>query len=379
MARDYYEVLGVPRNASQEDIKRAYRQLARKYHPDVSTEPDAEERFKEVNAAYEVLSDTEKRAMYDRFGTDVPNGFGGFDFGGAARDPFDIFAEVFGNLGGFGGFGGFGQTGRAAGPTRGNDVRSSLDLTFEEAVFGVEKDVEVQRYEVCPVCNGSRAEPGSSVEQCPECRGAGQVRHTQRTFLGSFVNIVTCPRCNGKGTIVTKPCHECNGNGRVYVRRKIKATIPAGVDDGVTIRLAGQGEPGERGGPPGNLYVVLNVKPHPFFKRRNNDIILELQINVAQATLGDTVKVPTLDGERQITIPPGTQSGAIFRLRGLGIPYLRSNGRGDQLIVVQVAIPTRLTAKQKELFQELAGTLGSETVVEEKMSFVDRVKEALGL
>ncbi len=373
MSRDYYEVLGVPRNASQEDIKRAYRQLARKYHPDVSTEPDAEERFKEVNAAYEVLSDADKRSMYDRFGTDVPNGFGGFDFTGG-RDPFDIFAEVFGNLGGFG----FGQSQRS-GPQRGNDVRGSLDLTFEEAVFGVEKEVEVQRQEVCPVCNGRRAEPGTSVEQCPECRGSGQVRHTQRTFLGSFVNIVTCPRCNGKGTVVTKPCHECNGNGRIYGRRKIKVSVPAGVDDGVTMRVVGQGDAGERGGPAGNLYVTLNVKPHPFFKRHNNDIILEMQINVAQAALGDTVKVPTLDGERQITIPAGTQSGAIFRLRGLGIPYLQSNGRGDQLIVVQVAVPTRLSAKQKELFQELAGTLGKEIVVEEKLSFVDRVKEALGL
>jgi molecular chaperone DnaJ len=375
MSRDYYEVLGVPRDSSQEDIKRAYRQLARKYHPDVSTEPDAEERFKEFNAAYEVLSDAEKRSMYDRFGTDVPNGFGGFDFTGG-RDPFDIFAEVFGNLGGFGGFG---QAGRSTGPRRGNDVRSSLDLTFEEAVFGAEKEVDVQRQEVCPVCNGSRAEPGTSAEQCPECKGAGQVRHTQRTFLGSFVNIVTCPRCNGKGTIVTKPCHECNGNGRVYMRRKIKASIPAGVDDGVTMRLAGQGEPGERGGPGGNLYITLNVKPHTFFKRHNNDIILEMQINVAQATLGDAVKVPTLDGDRQITVPAGTQSGAIFRLRGLGIPHLRSNGRGDQLIVVQVAVPTRLSSRQKELFQELAGTLGTEVVVEEKLGFVDRVKEALGL
>jgi len=374
MARDYYEVLGVSRDSSQEDIKRAYRQLARKYHPDVSTEPDAEERFKEVNAAYEVLSDAQKRSTYDRFGTDVPNGYGGFDFAGG-RDPFDIFAEVFGNLGGFGGFG---QTGRS-GPQRGNDVRSSLDLTFEEAVFGVEKEVDVQRQEVCPVCNGSRAEPGTSAEQCPECKGAGQVRHTQRTFLGSFVNIVTCPRCNGKGTIVTKPCHECNGNGRVYMRRKIKTSIPAGVDDGVTMRLAGQGEPGERGGPGGNLYITLNVKPHAFFKRHNNDIILEMQINVAQAALGDSVKVPTLDGDRQITVPAGTQSGAIFRLRGLGIPHLRSNGRGDQLIVVQVAVPTRLSSKQKELFQELGGTLGTEVVVEEKLGFVDRVKEALGL
>ncbi len=374
MNRDYYEVLGVPREASQEEIKRAYRQLARKYHPDVSTETNAEERFKEVNAAYEALSDPEKRSMYDRFGTDVPNGFGGFDFGGG-RDPFDIFAEVFGNLGGFGGFG---QASRS-GPRRGGDVRSSAEITFEEAVFGVEKEVDIQRQEVCPACTGSGAEPGTSAEQCPECRGAGQVRHTQRTFLGSFVNIITCPRCNGKGTVVSKPCHECSGQGRVYRRRRIKVAIPAGVDDGVTIRLAGQGEQGERGAPSGNLYVTLNVKPHAYFKRHNNDVILEMQINVAQAALGDSVKVPTLEGERQITVPAGTQSGAIFRLRNLGIPFLRSNGRGDQLIVVQVAVPTRLSAKQKELFQELAGTLGTEVVVEEKLGFVDRVKEALGL
>ncbi|MFN2108896.1 MAG: molecular chaperone DnaJ [Anaerolineae bacterium] len=374
MSRDYYEVLGVSRDASQEEIKRAYRQLARKFHPDVSSEQDAEERFKEVNSAYEVLSDPDKRRMYNTYGTDVPNGFGGFDFGGG-RDPFDIFAEVFGNLGGFGGFG---QTSRN-GPRRGGDVRSSIDITFEEAVFGVEKEVNVQRQEVCPTCDGSRAEPGTKVEQCPECRGAGQVRHTQRTFLGSFVNIVTCPRCNGKGTIVTTPCHECNGQGRVYRRRQIRVAIPAGVDDGVTIRLAGQGEPGERGGPPGNLYVTLNVKPHTYFKRHNNNVILEMQVNVAQAALGDSVNVPTLEGERQITIPAGTQSGAIFRLRNLGIPYLRGNGRGDQLIVVQVATPTHLSSRQKELFHELADTLGTEVIVEEKLGFVDRVKEALGL
>ena len=373
MSKDYYDVLGVSRGASQEEIKKAYRQSARKYHPDVSTEPDAEERFKEVNGAYEVLSDPEKRSMYDRFGTDAPPGFGGFDFG-AGRDPFDIFAEVFGN---FGGFGGFGQS--RSGARRGNDVRSSLELTFEEAVFGVEKEVDVRRQEVCPTCNGSRAEPGTVPERCPECNGAGQVRRVQRTFLGSFVNITTCPRCDGKGTIVTTPCHECNGNGRVFRHRRINVSIPAGVDDGVTIRLAGQGEPGERGGPAGNLYITLNVKPHPYFKRYNNDIILEMQINVAQAALGDTVKVPTLDGERQITIPAGTQSGAIFRLRGLGIPHLRGNGRGDQKIMVQAAVPTRLTAEQKELFQDLASTLGTEVVVEEKLNFVERIKEALGL
>lgn len=374
MSNEYYDVLGVARDASQDEIKRAYRQLARKFHPDVSTELDAEERFKEVNAAYEVLSDPDKRSMYDRFGTDTPQGFGGFDFSGG-RDPFDIFAEVFGNLGGFGGFG---QSNRS-GPQRGSDVRSALDLSFEEAVFGAEKEVDVYRQETCPVCNGSCAEPGTSSARCPECNGNGQVRRVQRTFLGSFVNITTCPRCNGKGTVVKTPCHECNGIGRVHKHRQIKVTIPAGVDDGVTMRLAGQGEPGDRGGPGGNLYITLNVKSHAYFKRNNNDIILEMQINIAQAALGDTVKVPTLDGDRQITIPPGTQSGAIFRLRGLGIPHLRSNGRGDQKIMVQVAVPIHLSSEQKELFQQLATTLGTEVVVEDKLSFVDRVKEALGI
>lgn len=373
MSQDYYDTLGVSRDASQEDIKKAYRRLARKYHPDVSSESDAEERFKEVNGAYEVLSDPERRSMYDQFGTDSPQGFGGFDFGGG-RDPFDIFAEVFGNMGGFGGFG---QT--RSGVRRGNDVRTVLDLTFEEAVFGAEKEVDVRRQETCPTCKGTRAEPGTSPERCPECDGSGQVRRVQRTFLGSFVNITTCPRCEGQGTVVAQPCHECNGSGRVFKHRRISVSIPAGVDDGITMRLAGQGEPGERGGPAGNLYITLNVKPHPYFKRHNNDVLLEMQINVAQAALGDAVKVPTLEGERQITIPAGTQSGAIFRLRGLGIPHLRGNGRGDQKIMVQVAVPTKLSSEQKELFQKLASTLGTEVVVEEKLSFVDRVKEALGL
>jgi len=374
MSKDYYEVLGVPRNASQEDIKQAYRQLARKYHPDVSTESNAEERFKEVNGAYEALSDPEKRSMYDRFGTDVPAGYGGFDFGAGGRDPFDIFAEVFGNLGGLGGFG---QT--RSGPRRGNDVRTTLNITFEEAVFGVEKEVEVTRLEICPVCNGSGAEPGTSPERCSECKGSGQTRRVQNTFLGSFVNITTCPTCNGKGTMVRTPCHECRGSGRTHQRRRIKVTVPPGVDNGISMRLSAQGESGELGGPTGNLYITLNVKEHQFFKRHNNDIILEMQVNVAQAALGDMLKVPTLEGERQITIPAGTQSGAIFRLRSMGIPQLRGAGRGDQLIVVQVVIPTHLTVEQRELFQHLATTLGTETVVQDKQSFVDRIKDALGL
>jgi molecular chaperone DnaJ len=374
MSEEYYETLGVSKDASQEDIKRAYRSLARKYHPDVSDDPDAEEKFKDVNAAYEVLSDPEKRSMYDRYGKDIPPGFGGFDFGGM-RDPFDIFAEVFGN---FGGFGGFGRTGRS-GPRRGNDIRSGLVITFEEAAFGAEKEIDIQRQEACTTCEGTGAEPGTSPETCPECRGSGQTRQVQNTLLGSFVNITTCPRCQGKGTIVKSPCQECRGSGRVYAKRRIEVSIPAGVDDGVTIRLTGQGEPGELNGPNGNLYITLNVKPHEFFKRRGNDVILEMKVNVAQAALGDTVNVPTLEGERKITIPAGTQSGAIFRLRNLGIPHLRGNGRGDQLIITQVAIPTKLTTEQTELFKQLSGTLGTEVIVEDKQSFIDRVREALGL
>ncbi len=370
--RDYYEVLGVSREATPEEIKRAYRQLARKFHPDVSREADAEERFKEVNSAYEVLADPEKRKIYDHYGTDTPPGFG-FDFGGG-RDPLDIFAEVFGNFG----FGGFAQSSRS-GPQRGGDLRTRLVIDFKEAVFGVEKDVTVQRRETCPACEGSGAEPGSSPETCPECKGAGQVRRVQHTFLGSFVNITTCPRCNGKGAIVESPCRKCRGAGRAYAQRRIQVSVPAGVDNGVTIRLSGQGEPGDKGAPPGNLYITLEVKEHEFFKRRNHDIILELQINVAQAALGSVVTVPTLDGEREITIPEGTQSGAIFRLRGLGVPHLRSSQRGDQLVIVQVVVPTTLNTEQRGLFQKLAESLGTEIVVTEKQGFVDRVREALGL
>lgn len=370
--RDYYEILGVSRNASQEEIKRAYRQLARKYHPDVSTEPDAEARFKEINEAYQVLSDPEKRAIYDRFGTVGPPG-AGFDFG--FRDPFEIFEEVFGDLG----FG-FRTTSRRRGPRRGADLRYDLRLRFEEAVFGTQKEIEITRLETCPECRGSGAAPGTTPVRCHECGGTGQVRQVQRTIFGSFVNVTTCPVCGGTGEVITTPCPRCRGQGKVYVNRKLTVNIPAGVDTGTQIRLAGEGEPGERGGPPGNLYIVLEVEPHPYFRRRGDDLLVELGINVAQAALGARVTIPTLEGEEQIDIPPGTQTGAIFRLRGRGVPHLRQEGRGDLLILVRVEVPTKLTPQQRELFRKLAATLGGESVVEVRQpTFLERLKEALGL
>jgi molecular chaperone DnaJ len=370
--RDYYDVLGVNRSASAEEIKRAYRGLARQYHPDVSDQPDAESRFKEINEAYEVLSDADKRATYDRFGHVGPGagGFGGFGFG--FRDPFEIFEEVFGQ-----GFG-FRTSGRR-GPRRGADLRYDLHLTFEEAVFGTEKEIEVTRYEVCPECKGSRAEPGTTPVRCTECNGTGQVRRVQRSILGSFVSVTACPTCRGEGRAIPIPCKKCKGEGRIYSARKLSVTIPPGVDHGTQIRLSGEGEMGERGGTPGNLYVVLDVEPHSIFERRNDDIVMALQINVAQAALGAEVKVPTLEGEEAIPIPAGTQNGAVLRLKGKGVPHLQRNGRGDQLVVVRVAVPTKLSREQKDLLKELGETLEPETVWQEKRSFVDELKDLFGL
>jgi molecular chaperone DnaJ len=369
--RDYYEVLGVGRSATQDEIKKAYRQQARKYHPDVSHVSDAETRFKEVNEAYEILSDPEKRATYDRFGHTVPGGMGfGFDFG--FRDPFEIFEEVFGRGFGF-------RTSTHRGPRRGADLRYDLTLTFEEAVFGAEKEIEVTRYETCPECKGSGAEPGTSPVRCSECNGTGQVRRVQRSILGSFVNVTTCPTCQGEGETVPIPCLHCNGERRVYASRKLSVTIPPGVDHGTQIRLAGEGEMGSQGGPPGNLYVVLTVEPHPIFQRRGDDVLVELQVNVAQAALGAEVKVPTLEGDEDVTIAPGTQSGTVVRLRSRGVPHLRHNGRGDQLVLVRVAIPTKLSRDQKRLFQELGQTLDPEALWQEKRSLVDELREMFGL
>jgi len=365
--RDYYEVIGVNRNASQGEIKKAFRQLARKYHPDVNDSPDAEERFKEINEAYQVLSDPEKRAYYDRFGhTGVRERWG--DFTGFGFPGFDeIFEEFFG----------FGpRTTRARWqPRRGADLRHHLPISFEEAVFGCEKEIEVTRYEVCPRCHGTGAEPGTSPVRCPRCNGTGEVRRVRQSILGSFVSVTTCPRCRGTGEVITTPCRECGGKGRVRVERKISVSIPAGVEDGMQVRLADQGEPGEYGGPPGDLYVALSMKKHPYFRRRNNDIILELAINVAQAALGDEVMVPTLDGDEKLIIPAGTQTGKVFRLKGKGVPYLRRNGRGDQLVIVQVMTPTDLDEEQRRLFKELAKTLGKEVIPQKEKSFFERMKD----
>jgi molecular chaperone DnaJ len=367
--RDYYEVLGVNRDSTSDEIKRAFRRLARQYHPDVNKNSDAESRFKEINEAYEVLSDQEKRAAYDRFGHAGPQaGFGGSGgFGGFGFE--DIFESVFGM-----------RTGPARqGPTRGADLRYDLTIEFEEAVFGCEKEIVVARHETCPQCNGSGAEPGTQPIRCPQCNGTGEVRRQQQTFLGSFVQVTTCPRCQGEREIVTTPCTKCRGRKLVQAERAISVKIPAGVDSGTRIRLAGEGEPGARGGPSGNLYVVLRVKPHDYFHRQDTDILLQLDVNVAQAALGARFKVPTLDGDEELAIPAGTQSGDVFKMRGKGVPHLQRNGRGDQLVMVHVLTPTKLSQQQKELLTELSKTLGKEAVHQPEKGLFERVKEAIGL
>ncbi len=372
--RDYYDVLGIPRGAAKDDIKSAFRKLARKYHPDVSQEADAEERFKEINEAYAVLSDDERRAAYDRFGHAGVQGMGGVpDF---TVDFADIFEELFGS---FGGFGGFGRTSRRARnvPRRGPDLQYKVDLTFDEAVFGVEKEIEITRDEVCETCQGKGAEPGTSPIRCTTCNGSGEVRQARQTILGSMVQVSTCPTCNGQGETIATPCHACNGRGLIRRTRKKIVSIPAGVDTGNQIRLAGEGQPGVNGGPNGNLYLVIQVKPHQYFRRRGNDVLLDLDVNVAQAALGADVKVPTVDGPAELKIPAGIQPGKVLRMRNKGIPYLRGNGRGDQLVVVNVEIPKKLSAEQRTIFEQLAESLGSEVRPQER-SFFDWLKETLG-
>jgi molecular chaperone DnaJ len=370
--RDYYEVLGVQRGASSDDIKKAYRKLAMQYHPDRNKEAGATAKFKEINEAYEILSDEEKRSLYDRYGhAGVRNGSGAADFTG-----FTGFSDIFEDL-----FGGFARASGAAqrrAPRRGADLRQLLTITFEEAAFGVEKEVEIQRHDICDTCKGSGAEPGTQPKRCPQCNGSGEVRRMQQTILGAMVNVTTCERCNGEGEIVATPCHECHGYKRVVKTHRLSITIEPGVDDNVSIRYSGQGEPGVNGGPPGNLYVQVKVKPHKFFRRHENDILLDVFINMAQAALGDEIVVPTLDGDTSFKIPAGTQTGKQFRLPEKGVPYLRRKGRGDEIVTVHVMTPTDLTEEQRKLFKQLAKTLGKE-VVEQPKGFFDKMKDAFGV
>jgi len=371
--RDYYEVLGIPKSASQDEIKNAFRTLARKYHPDVNKEPDAEEKFKEINEAYGVLSDPEKRAAYDRYGPEGVSFQGMPDF--TSMDLSDILEGLFG-FGGFGGMGGSSRRTRNA-PRRGADLSSKIRISFEEAAFGTEKEIDITRDEKCPTCGGSGAEPGTRPVTCSTCRGSGEVRRVQQTFLGSMVQVQTCPTCNGRGEVIEHPCHTCHGSGLVRRTTKRKVSIPAGVDNGNQIRIIGEGQPGVNGGPSGNFYLELEVEPHPYFRRSGNDILLDVDINVAQAALGDEITVPTLDGEEKLRIPPGTQPGKVFKLRNKGIPVLNRNSRGDQLVTVNVQIPTQLTEEQKALLESLGKTMGTEIKIQER-SFLDKLKDMLG-
>lgn len=369
--RDYYEVLGINREASETEIKKAYRRLARKYHPDVNPgDQEAEAKFKEVSEAYEVLSNPEKRQRYDQFGHAGVNDQGGFGggFGGFDGADFGGFGDIFDMF-----FGGGGR--RRNGPMKGADLKYNLDITFEEAAFGAEKDFAVTKNETCSRCDGSGAAPGSSVRTCEACNGSGQVQYAQNTPFGRFVQTKTCEHCHGKGKVIEKPCSSCRGSGIVKKQKKINVRIPAGVDTGSRLRVSGEGEPGIKGGPPGDLFVYIRVKPHKIFVREGNDVICDIPISYPQAALGDEIEVPTLDGKVKLKVPEGTQSGTYFRLRGKGIPDLHGYGRGDQHVRVVVSIPTKLSEEQKDLLRKFAATLGNQPQGVEK-GFFEKVKDA---
>ena len=368
--RDYYEVLGLEKNASKEEIKKAYRKLSKKYHPDINKEAGADEKFKEVKEAYEVLSDDQKRDQYDRFGHTDPNqGFGGFgngDFGGFGGFE-DIFSTFFG--------GGSSRRRDPNAPRQGADLQYTMSLEFEEAVFGKETVIEIPREENCDTCHGTGAKPGTKPETCSHCHGSGQLNTEQNTPFGKIVNRRVCNYCNGTGKMIKDKCKTCGGTGKVKKRRKINVKIPAGVDDGQQLRVSGQGEPGINGGPAGDLYVVFHVKEHEFFERDGDDIYCEVPLTFSQAALGDEIEVPTLHGKVKLKVPSGTQTGTKFRLRGKGVPNVRGYGVGDQHIHVKVVTPTKLTEKQKQLlreFSEISGTVPDE----HNESFFDKMKRA---
>ncbi|MGH2506595.1 MAG: molecular chaperone DnaJ [Ktedonobacteraceae bacterium] len=346
--RDYYEVLGVSRTATDDEIKKAFRRLAKQYHPDANKEQGADALFIEVNEAYEVLSDAQKRGVYDRFGhAGVNNSAGGS--AGFNEYGFSSINDLFETF-----FASSSTSQRRTGAQRGADLRHDLTITFEEAVFGCQKEIELPRWENCANCHGNGAQPGTSTSRCSACQGTGEIRRVQQSIFGQFVNVTMCERCHGEGRVITTPCEKCRGQGRVRNNRRVKVNIPAGVDDGINVRVTGEGEVSSRGGTPGNLYVILTVKPHPVFKRSGNDIIYELPLSFTQAALGAEVEVPTVDSKNStLKIPPGTQSGRSFRLKNMGVPVVHSTARGDQHVMVKVVTPTNLSAEEKRLFEEL--------------------------
>ena len=371
--RDYYEILGVDKDASQKEIKKAYRKLAKKYHPDMNKDdPDTSEKFKEISEAYEILSDPDKRKRYDRYGHSGIND-NDFNFDDFAQGGFGGFEDIFDMF--FGGRSGRGS--RRRGPRKGSDLQYRMEITFEEAAFGAEKEITIPRTENCETCDGSGAKPGTDVKTCPKCDGSGQMRVSQRTPFGQFTQTKTCDRCGGSGKIVQTPCPDCNGSGKQRRHRNLTVNIPAGVQDGNRLRMAGEGEAGEKNAPSGDLYIIINVKNHEIFERRGDDIYCEVPINFVQATLGDEIKVPTLDGKVKFTIPEGTQPGTTFRLKDKGIPHLNGSGRGNEYIKTKVLIPKHLNDEQKDLLKEFAELSGDE-INPEKKGFFKKVKDVFG-
>jgi len=369
--RDYYEVLGVARTASDDDIKKAYRRLALQYHPDRNQAPEATERFKEATEAYQVLSDAERRSMYDRYGHAAFEraGTGTVDFSNfVGLSIEDLFESFFGNAGG---------RGARQRVQRGQDLRYDMHLTLEEAVFGTSKEIGLTKNTTCKKCEGSGMEPGTQPTRCTRCEGSGEIRRVQQSIFGQFVNVTLCDRCNGEGQIIADPCTECQGRGMVRSKVNVVVEVPQGADEGIQLRLTGQGEPAPRGGVAGHLYVVLHVQPHRFFKRQGNDLLLEMPINMAQAALGDEFAVPTLDNkEISLKVPAGTQSGRIIRVRGEGVPFLREHGRGDLQVHIKVRTPTELSDEQKKLMRQFAATFGTtQNTPSENKSFFDKVKD----
>ena len=351
--RDYYEVLGLPRDASPEDIKKAFRKLAFQYHPDRNKDAGASDKFKEINEAYEILSDADKRSAYDRFGhsggpeNPFGKGFEGFDMGGLGGLG-DIFEAFFGGT----------NTANHQAPRRGGDIRAHISVSFEEAALGVEKEIEINRTEVCEACHGTRAKPGTQPVRCPECNGTGQIRRVQRSIFGQFINTAPCNRCRGEGTIIDETCPDCRGAGFQKHKRRLMVSVPPGIDDNNAIRMTGEGDSGYRGGPAGNLYIEVSVARHKYFTREGDNVVHEMVVNIAQATLGAEISVPTLYGDTKLKIPAGSQTGRIFRLKDKGIQRLHGLGRGDELVVLRVVTPESLTKEQRKLFEELSKSLG---------------------